>query len=88
MNDEFKELINLINQSVITWKPIPNVQFKNEKVEYIKMYLKIMINNWEYENLKRVLKAENMDQAINLIESYDYTPFNDWKKWNTEQSIN
>ena len=76
---EFDEMMALTMESCKKWAPIPDVQYKHEKVNYIKAYIKIMLNNWEYDNVRQVFKTNTVDEAVKLIESFDYTTFEDWK---------
>lgn len=75
---EFEEMMALSMESCKNWTAIPDVQYKHEKVNYIKTYIKIMLNNWEYDNVRQVFNAKTVNEAVKLIESFDYTTFEDY----------
>lgn len=49
-----------------------------KKVTYVKFYINVMENNWEWKNAEMVRNTENIDEAIKFIESCDYTKFEDY----------
>ena len=49
----------------------------NKKAAYVKFYINVMENNWEYDNAKKVSNMTDLNEAIKFIESCDYTKFED-----------